>query len=60
MSRRPLSATDRRRQAGHKHPRRVGGSEEESMREENGSGKHLAHLFTDRRKGKNAQGKRAY
>lgn len=50
----PLAATDRRRQAGHKHPRRAGVSEDEN----NGSAKSLAHLFTDRRKN-NGSGKRA-
>ena len=44
----PLAATDRRRQAGHKHVRRLGGEDEES-RERNGAGKSIAHLFNDRR-----------
>lgn len=57
MARGPLAATDRRRQAGHRHPRHVGADEEET-REHNGAGHHLAHLFNDRR-GKNAEGKRA-
>lgn len=51
--RKPLSATDRRRQAGHKHPRSV------SSTEGTGEGKRLANLFTDRRKS-TGEGKRAY
>lgn len=59
MSKRgPLAATDRRRQAGHKRPRHAGA--EEDSQDKNGSGKKLAHLFTDRRKGKNAEGKRSF
>lgn len=59
MSKRgPLAATDRRRQAGHKRPRHAGADDDEN-RESNGSGKHIAHLFHDRRK-PNAEGKRAF
>lgn len=50
----PLAATDRRRNAGHKHPRHLGGEEDDR----NGTGPSLAHLFSDRR-AKNAEGKRA-
>lgn len=57
MSRGPLAATDRRRQAGHKRPRHAGQSADERD-EGNGAAKSLAHLFTDRRKA-NGTGRRA-
>jgi hypothetical protein len=57
MSRRPLSATDRRRNAGHKNPRHPG-VDQDGDGDYNGAGKSLAHLFTDRRK-PNGSGKRA-
>ena len=53
----PMAATDRRRQAGHKHPKHAG-AEPDSDGESNGAAKSLAHLFTDRRKA-NGSGKRA-
>lgn len=55
MSRGPLAATDRRRQAGHKRPRHANVDDDQDG---NGSAKKLAHLFTDRRK-PNGSGKRA-
>lgn len=55
MSRGPLAATDRRRQAGHKRPRQAGNEEEGQG---NGAGKNIAHLFSDRRK-RLGEGKRA-
>lgn len=58
MSRGPLAATDRRRQAGHKRPRHAGGNSDE-REDGNGAAKSIAHLFSDRRK-KNAAGKRAF
>jgi hypothetical protein len=57
MSRRPLSATDRRRNAGHKNPRHPG-VDQDGDGDYNGAGKSLAHLFSDRRK-KMGEGKRA-
>lgn len=59
MTRGPLAATDRRRQAGHKRPKAAGASADEASDKQNGSAPHIAHLFSDRRKHKNAEGKRA-
>lgn len=59
MSKRgPLAATDRRRQAGHKHPKHAG-VDQDGDGDYNGAGKSIAHLFSDRRKGGNGSGKRA-
>lgn len=55
----PLRATDKRRNAGHKRPKMLG-TEEDQDTSNVGHGKHLAHLFTDRRKNTNSQGKRAF
>lgn len=52
-----MAATDRRRQAGHKHPRHPG-VDQDGDGQYNGAGKNLAHLFTDRKK-KMGEGKRA-
>jgi hypothetical protein len=59
MSKRgPLAATDKRRQAGHKRPRHAG-VDQDGDGQYNGATKPLAHLFTDRRKGRLGEGKRA-
>lgn len=58
MSKRgPLAATDKRRQAGHKHPKHPG-VDQDGDGDYNGAGKNLAHLFNDRSK-RNGSGKRA-
>lgn len=57
MSRGPLAATDRRRQAGHKRPKHAGAGSDD-REEGNGAGHNLAHLFNDRSK-RNGNGKRA-
>ena len=54
----PLAATDKRRQAGHKRPRHVGGDDEDA-RAGNGRARST-NLFSDRRKNRNAEGKRAF
>jgi hypothetical protein len=58
----PLAATDKRRQAGHKHPKAAkfeGGGERLYHDADETAGEHgMSHLFNDRRK-RLGEGKRA-
>lgn len=53
----PLAATDRRRNAGHKHPR-AAGVNTDGEGPDNGASRPLGNLFNERRKNL-GQGKRA-